>query len=395
MTQADITQDRPAGLGRGLTFAMAAATGLAVANIYYAQPMLGVISADFPGVDSVGLVPTATQLGYALGLGLLVPLGDLIERRRLIMVQFLVLAAALGLAAIAPNPVLLLIASLLIGMCATVAQQIVPFAAHLAAPEKRGAAVGTVMSGLLCGILFSRTLSGFVATHAGWREMFWLGMPVAIGAAVLMRLVLPESKGNAALHYGALLHSLGGLWRDLPALRRAAITQALLFAGFTSFWGILAFRLAEPDLGLGADIAGLFGVIGAVGIFAAPISGRLADKIGSRRIVLVGALISLLSWAIFGFWPSLIGLVIGVVLLDFGIQASLISNQHLVYQLRPEARSRLNTIFMGTMFLGGAAGSGLAVAAWRFGGWPAVSLLSGGFAALAVLLQLLGNRQRA
>jgi predicted MFS family arabinose efflux permease len=388
MTQAELTHAPTKGLGRGLTFAMAAATGLAVANIYYAQPMLGVISANFPASDLVGLVPTATQLGYALGLGLLVPLGDLIERRRLIMVQFLVLAAALGLAAIAPTPILLLAASLLIGMCATVAQQIVPFAAHLAAPEKRGAAVGTVMSGLLCGILFSRTLSGFVATHAGWREMFWLGMPVAILAALLMRAVLPESKGIASLHYGALLHSLAGLWRDLPALRVAAITQALLFAGFTSFWGILAFRLAEPDLGLGADVAGLFGVIGAVGIFAAPISGRLADKIGSRRIILVGALISLASWAIFGLWPSLVGLIVGVVLLDFGIQASLISNQHMVYQLRPEARSRLNTIFMGTMFLGGAAGSGLAVLAWRFDGWTAVSLLSGGFAALAVLLQL-------
>lgn len=373
-------------IGSGLTFAMAAAAGIAVANIYYNQPMLGVMQHDLPG-QLTGLVPTVTQLGYAGGLFLLVPLGDLVERRRLIVIQFLLLAAALAAVALAPGGVLLLLASLLVGATATVAQQIVPLAAHLASPERRGAVVGKVMAGLLCGILLSRTLSGFVASHAGWREMFWLGVPLAVGAGGLMAARLPHSRPDSTLRYSELLRSLGSLWREFRALRLAAVTQALVFASFTAFWTILALRLQQPQFGLGAEVAGLFGIVGVVGVMAAPMAGKIADRRGPGAPIIIGTVLVVASWLIFGLWSGIIGLVIGVILLDFGVQAILVSNQHIVYALKPEARARLNTIFMTAMFIGGAAGSALAIKAWESFGWVGVVSLGVTCAAAAAILQ--------
>jgi predicted MFS family arabinose efflux permease len=381
------------GLSRGAAFAMAAAAGLAVANIYYNQPMLEVIERDLPGAATAA-IPTATQLGYAAGLILLVPLGDIVERRNLIVTHFVALAAVLILAAIAPSGAALALASLAIGALAAVAQQLVPFAAHLAGPEKRGAAVGLVLSGLLTGILLSRTLAGFVATHAGWREMFWLAVPLALAAALVLRFVLPRSAPESTMPYGTALRSMIALWLEFPVLRRAAFTQAALFGCFTAFWTILAFRLASPEFGLGADIAGLFGLIGAVGILAAPVVGRLVDKHGSVHTVLCGALVTLASWIVFGAWNTISGMIVGVILLDLGLQSALIANQHVVFALRPSARSRLNTVLMSSMFFGGAAGSAIGVWAWNAGGWSYVSALGIGFGAIAAAIQILAFRRR-
>lgn len=371
--------------------AMATAGGIAVANIYYNQPMLGLIEAEFGGGSVSGFVPVATQLGYAAGLLLLLPLGDLVERRRLIVGQFVILSVALVFAALAPSAWMLVLASLVLGASATVAQQIVPFAAALVTPEKRGSAIGTVMAGVLSGILFSRTLSGLVGDHAGWRVMFWLGVPLALVAAALMAAVLPRRPSVSQLSYRVALVSLLHLWRRYPALRIATMVQAMLFASFTAFWTILAFYLAGPDFGMGADVAGLFGLVGAAGVAAAPLAGRVADRRGPHFVIRAGIALTFLAWVIVGTGGSVAWLVAGVLVLDFGIQGALVSNQHVIYALDADARGRLNTVFMTGMFLGGAAGSALAAAAWTAGGWWAVSLLGATLAVVAAGVLVVGR----
>jgi len=371
-------------LSRTVTLVMAIACGVAVANIYYNQPMLGIMEASFPGrAGVIGLVPTATQLGYAAGLVTLVPLGDRFERRRLILIQLAALTLALVAAALAPSAWALVLASVLVGAASSVAQQIVPFAAELAEPSRRGATIGMVMSGLLCGILFGRVLAGSVGDHYGWRAMFYLGCVLAVGVGVLLAAVLPKSRPTSRESYGALLKSLAVLWREEPKLRRATVIQGCMFGAFSALWTILALQLAAR-YHLGAEVAGLFGVVGAVGVLMAPIAGKIADRRGPHTVIGLGAVIMLGSWAVFGLWGAMAGLVVGVILLDFGEQGALISNQHVIYALRPEARNRLNTVFMGGMFVCGAVGSAGASLAWEFAGWGAVCAFGAALVVIAL-----------
>ncbi|HEV7308476.1 MFS transporter [Ensifer sp.] len=379
-------------LGRTTLYAMAVASGMAVANIYYNQPLLGLIEAEFPGEPAIGLLPTATQLGYALGLLLLLPLGDIVRRRPLIVGQFLAIAVAAAIAAVSPTPWMLLGASVLLGASATVAQQIVPIAAARSKPKNRGAAVGTVMAGVLTGILLSRTVSGFVGAHAGWREMFWASVPLALGGALLMVVTVPRLGPSSPLSYHRALGSLVALWRREPDLRLASLVQAALFASFSVFWTVLALYLAIPRFGLGADAAGLFGVVGALGAFSAPVAGKMADRIGGKTVVWFGAVLTAIGWTVLATWTSIAGLVVGVIVLDIGIQVALIANQHIIYALDPTARGRINTVFMTSMFLGGALGSALSFGAWSFGSWPGVSMLGIGFAALALAAKAVAHR---
>jgi len=399
MDLASYARSRPAAgsalpsssIGFGVTLMMAIACGVAAANVYYNQPMLGIMAAAFPGqVAVVGLVPTATQLGFAAGLLLLVPLGDRFERRHLILIQLAALTLSLAGAALAPDVWSLAVASALVGVTSSVAQQIVPFAAELAEPSRRGATIGTVMSGLLCGILLGRVLGGAVGDHYGWRATFWLGVLLTVAVGLSLAAVLPRSRLKTQMGYGALLKSLAMLWRDEPKLRRATMIQGCLFGSFSVLWTILALEL-DTRYHLGAEIAGLFGIVGAVGVLFAPIAGRIADRRGPHAVIGLGGVIMLTSWVVFGVWGMIAGLIVGVILLDFGEQGALVSNQSVIYALRPEARNRLNTIFMGGMFVGGAVGSAGASLAWQFAGWEAVCTFGAALVAIAWGLHVCGR----
>lgn len=365
---------------------MAVACGVFVANVYYNQPILELLQQAFPhAVGLVNLVPTTTQLGFAGGLFFLVPLGDRIDRRKLILWQGAALVVALACVAVAPNAGCLVLASAAVGMAASATQQIVPFAAELAASGRRGQVVGTVMSGVLCGILLGRAVGGLTGDHWGWRATFWLGAGMTALIWLMLLFKLPHSEPRTRHGYFALMKSLVGLWREERALRRATCIQAALFGAFIGLWTILALRLHQA-FGFGADVAGLMGIVGAAGILIAPLAGRVADRHGPHAVIGLGCLIMLLSYAVLGLWGSLVGLIVGIVLLDFGEQSALISNQHVVYALRPEARSRLNTLFMSGMFIGAAAGSWGASISWRLGGWHLASMFGGVLVLLGFVL---------
>ncbi len=316
----------------------------------------------------------------------LLPLGDRTDRRRLIVGQTLVLAVALLLVTLAPTARILLAGSLLMGIASTIPQQIIPFAADLAAPQKRGAVIGTVMSGLLCGILLARTLSGFVGEHYGWRTVFGLGIVLSLGTAAVLAAILPSREPATRLPYARLIASTFTLVRDEPKLRTAAAIQTCLFSSFGVFWTVLALRLEQPPYRLGADVAGLFGIVGAVGALAAPLAGRVADRYGPGLGIGIGIGATALAWAILGTLTPLAAMVVGVIILDAGVQAAMIGNQHIIFALRPEARNRLNTVFMGALFSGGAVGSAGAMVVWRAGGWTPVAVLGFALCALAALV---------
>ena len=370
----------------------AVTAGVAVANIYYAQPMVGLIADGF-GISGTAAVEcvTAAQLGYAAGIVLLVPLGDRVDRRRIMLWQGALLVVALLAAAAAPNLALLAVASVFIGVACTVAQQAVPFAAELAQEQERGRVVGQVMSGLLAGILLARTVSGVVGEQLGWRAMFVLGAALALALLAWLWRALPSSRPSGRGSYGALLLSLLELTGRHRSLRRAAMVQGLLFGGFSAFWAVLALRLQGPPYGLGAEAAGLFGVVGLAGVLVAPLAGRLSDGRGPWPVALAGILLVLPGWAVLAFMPGLVGIGIGVVLLDAGVQATLIANQAAIFALAPAARSRVNTVFVTGIFFGGAIGSAGGSLAWALAGWPGVILFGAALAVLALVAHLLGR----
>ncbi|MCU4117999.1 MFS transporter [Variovorax sp. N23] len=382
-------------LPASLVLLLATGAGLAVAALYYSQPMLGVLGADIgASARAVGFVPTLTQLGYALGILLLAPLGDRYDRRRIILMKAAVLCVALLLAGAAPSIAVLLVASLVIGLSATLAQDIVPAAATLAPEASRGKIVGTVMTGLLLGILLSRVVSGFVAEHFGWRTMF-------IAAALSIALIggaawrgLPRFRPTTQLSYGALMGSLVKLWKRHGALRRATFAQALLSIGFSAFWSTLAVMLHGEPFHLGSAAAGAFGLAGAAGALAAPIAGRIADKRGPELVTRLGASLVLASFAVMALAPWMqphaqLGLlVVGAIGFDLGIQATLIAHQTIVYSIEPAARSRLNAVLFVGMFLGMALGSALGALMLAQWGWMAVVGLAAASAAGALAVRL-------
>lgn len=370
---------------RGTLLLLATIAGVTAANIYYNQPLLDAFRRSFPAQASwVGLVPALTQLGFALGMLLLAPLGDRYDRRKLMLGQVIAMCATLIVAATAPNLVVLIFASLAMGVIGHIPQHALPFAAELSPSSERGRAVGTVMSGLFLGILLARTAAGLVAEYFGWRSVFGASVISLLLLSALIAARLPKSQPSSELSYKRLLTSLWHLSVELRELRESAVTGAALFASFSAFWSVLAFLLSDAPFNYGPQVAGLFGLVGAAGVLVAPIAGRFADRRGTYSVISVAICLVVVSHIVLAFsGRSVTGLVIGVVVLDVGVQAGQIANQSRIYGLKPEARSRINTIYMTAYFLGGALGSAAATVVWAHFGWLGVCVAGIGFAAIA------------
>ncbi|MDU5781411.1 MAG: MFS transporter [Pantoea sp.] len=369
-----------------LVFTLAAGAGLSVASIYYSQPMLDIIGKQFNvGVGAVGMVPMLTQMGYALGILLLAPLGDRHDRRAIILIKGLLLVAALMLCGFSGGLNALLIASFATGLTATVAQDIVPASAALAPERSRGKTVGTVMTGLLVGILLSRVVSGVVAEYFGWRAMYWLAAALVLFISLALWRALPRFTPGTSVSYPRLLLSLAHLWQHHQTLRRAALAQGLLSVGFSAFWSTLALMLSDR-FHLDSAVAGAFGLAGAAGAMAAPLAGSIADRIGPARVTIVGAGLVTVSFALMFLLPALpipaqlALIVLSTIGFDLGVQATLVAHQTLVYSLAPEARSRLNALLFTVVFIGmatGAALGSLALARWGWNGVVTLATLAG------------------
>ncbi len=393
LTQSTHTQAEKAALPAPLILLLATGAGLSVASLYYSQPMLGVLGADIHASDRmIGLVPTLTQLGYALGILLLAPLGDRYDRRTIILIKAGLLALALLSSGLAPGIMWLLASSLVIGLTATMAQDIVPAAATLAPESHRGKIVGTVMTGLLLGILLSRVISGFGAEAFGWRSVY---VAASIGVAMIAVATwrgLPRFQPTTQLAYGELLGSMVQLWRRHAALRRAALAQGLLALGFSAFWSTLAVMLHGAPFHLGSAAAGSFGLAGAAGALAAPLAGKLADKRGPELVTRLGAGLGAVSFAVMLLAPSLPThmqlalLVVATIGFDLGVQATLVAHQTIVYSIEPGARSRLNALLFTGMFIGMSSGAALGSLLLSQFGWAGVVVLAtvASLAALAV-----------
>ena len=390
MTVTDSTKVNT-GINKLTLWVMTLATGLVVANLYYSQPLLDDIAHTYHVTNGeAGNIAMLTQVGYALGMLLLIPLGDMLKRKKLIMVDFSLIILSLLLAAFAPSFTVMLTASFLIGFTSIVPQLIIPMAAHLSKPEERGKTVGVVMSGLLIGILLSRTISGYVGAHFGWHVMFMIAAGLMLLLWVIIYFLFPEIEPQYQGNYAGLMRSLITLIRTEPLLRLAALRGALCYACFGAFWTTLVFLLRQPQFNMGSEAAGLFGLVGAFGALGAAFMGRISDKTNPYTVTTFSILLIIISYIVFFVsGRSLIGLIIGVILLDLGVQATHISNQTMIFTLSAEARNRLNTVYMVTYFLGGAAGTFLASLVWNTWQWHGVTVIGLILSAAALLVHVL------
>ncbi|WP_316231890.1 MFS transporter [Bradyrhizobium sp. SZCCHNR1051] len=374
-----ITSDSGDSLSAWITLLLAFSCGLIVANIYYAQPLIGPISADL-GLrpQLAGLLVTMSQIGYGAGLLFVVPLGDLIENRKLVITTIIVGAAALGCAALATSPSTFLLSALLIGFGSVAVQILIPYAGHMAPEAIRGRTVGNVTTGLMLGIMLARPLASFVAAHASWHVIYMASALAMLILAVVLRLALPPREPQARLSYGQLLGSMVELYRDTPALRRRALYQAALFGGFSVFWTTSPLLLAGSDFRMSQTGIALFALAGVAGAIMAPVAGRIADRGWTRPATVASMLLCAVGFALtltvpLGTNGSLATLVIAAIAIDCGAQLSLILGYRVLFVLGAGQRSRLNGLYMTTFFVAGAAGSGLGAWAYAHGGWTAAA----------------------
>ncbi|WP_338756494.1 MFS transporter [Burkholderia contaminans] len=397
----------PPALSTGMTLFFAATVGVIVMDLFAAQPLTGPISADLhlpPGL--AGLVAMLPQLGYAAGLALLVPLVDLLENRRLIVATLAVCAAALALPAFTQSGAVFLLATLAAGAASSVIQMLVPMAASMAPEAQRGRAVGNVMSGLMLGILLSRPLASLIAGSAGWRAFYLLAALADAAIAVVLALRLPARTPSITASYRALLASMGRLLADEPVLRRHALSAALAMAAFSAFWTAVGLRLAQPPFALDLHGIALFAFAGASGAIVTPLAGRAGDRghgPATQRLAhgtMLAALVVLgvagAGW--FGFdahahrGVALALLAGGAALLDAGVIVDQTIGRRAINLLHPAARGRLNGLFVGLFFVGGALGAALAGSAWAWGGWSAVCGVGFAFAGAAAAFGLMAGR---
>ncbi|MFR3355748.1 MFS transporter [Enterobacter hormaechei] len=386
------------GLSPALILLMSVATGLAVASNYYAQPLLDTIARAFDlSASSAGFIVTAAQLGYAAGLLFLVPLGDMFERRMLIVSMTLLAAGGMLITASSQSLTMMIIGTALTGLFSVVAQILVPLAATLASPEKRGKVVGTIMSGLLLGILLARTVAGLLASLGGWRTVYWVASVLMVIMALALWRGLPRVKQENHLNYPQLLASVFSLFTRDKLLRTRAILGCLTFANFSILWTSMAFLLAAPPFNYSEGVIGLFGLAGAAGALGARTAGGLADKGKSHMTTSAGLVLLLLSWAAIWYGHvSVLALIVGILVLDLTVQGVHITNQTVIYRVKPDARNRLTAGYMTSYFIGGAAGSLISASAWQHAGWTGVCAIGAIVAAINLLVWWRGyHRQEA
>ena len=386
------------GLSPALILLMSVATGLAVASNYYAQPLLDTIARAFDlSASSAGFIVTAAQLGYAAGLLFLVPLGDMFERRMLIVSMTLLAAGGMLITASSQSLTMMIIGTALTGLFSVVAQILVPLAATLASPEKRGKVVGTIMSGLLLGILLARTVAGLLASLGGWRTVYWVASVLMLIMALALWRGLPKVKQENHLNYPQLLASVFSLFTRDKLLRTRAILGCLTFANVSILWTSMAFLLAAPPFNYSEGEIGLFGLAGAAGALGARPAGGLADKGKSHMTTSAGLVLLLLSWAAIWYGHvSVLALIVGILVLDLTVQGVHITNQTVIYRVKPDARNRLTAGYMTSYFIGGAAGSLISASAWQHAGWTGVCAIGAIVAAINLLVWWRGyHRQEA
>ncbi|HCV71064.1 MFS transporter [Agrobacterium tumefaciens] len=381
-----------------LTFLLATACGLIAANLYYGQPLAGIIGAELGlSAGATGLIVTLTQIGYGVGLLFVVPLGDLVENRRLVVSTVSMAVLALLAAAFAPHAAPFLIAAFLVGISSVAVQVIVPYAAHMAPHAVRGRVVGNVMSGLMAGIMLARPVSSLLSEVVSWRGVFLTSAGVMAILAVVLYRLLPVRVPEARLGYGALMASMGRLAAHTPILRRRAIYHAFLFAAFSLFWTTTPLYLSGPHFNLSQGQIALFALAGAAGTVAAPIAGRMADRGWTYAATFAAMVAAALSFAVTHLAPegshlALGILVVAAIVLDFGVTTNLVLGQRAIFTLGAEFRSRLNGVYMATFFMGGAIGSAVGGWAYSVGEWGAASWVGFALPAAALLYFLTEKR---
>jgi predicted MFS family arabinose efflux permease len=382
--------EKKTGISHELILLFAVACGLSVANLYYAQTVLGSIGKSFhSGSATVGLTVTLAQVGYALGLALLVPVGDIVARRKLVPAVLLLCAVGLVASALAPNVLVLVAVAALVGLGSVAAQLLVPMAASLSLDHERGRVVGTVMSGLLLGILLARTASGIIAQFSSWRIVYVAAAVMIVALSLILWRQLPPEAERPQVRYGTLLRSTVSFFMTEPFLRVRSLFGALAFCVFSIFWTTMAFLLSGAPYHYNDLTIGLFGLVGAAGALCANFAGRWADRRWTKPTTLVFSALLPLS-----FLPLWIGrhnlgmLILGIILLDIGVQGLQVTNQSLIYRLAPHARSRINSVYMVCYFVGGAIGSYVGSLVYEHAHWTGVSLLGAAVGLVATLIAI-------